>query len=479
VIFYSFLLSLLSGVLLFLSFPKFNSGFLIWVALAPLLIALKGKNLRVSFALGLATGLTFFLGLLYWINIFSTAGLIILCLCSGFYVAIFCLGLNFIRMRSGVSEIILAPFLWTALEYLRSLGLLGFPWGSLAYAQYGNLPLIQVASFTSVYGVSFLIVLVNAVLAKGRLRNFLFLAVIFIPLLLYGRKTLSQALPGESLKVGLIQGGIPQEKKWEAEFLDTTIKLYHQKTLGLALAEEPLLIIWPETTIPGYLEENEELRTKVARIARESQVYLIAGSPSFDLAGRYYNSAFLISPQGEIEEEYRKIHLVPFGEFIPFKRFLPFIEKAVVGVSDFSPGGEYTVFNLPRAKFSVIICFEDIFPSLVRNFVREGAQFMVNITNDAWYKRTSAPYQHATMAVFRAVENRVSLVRAANTGVSSFIDPYGRIERNTEIFVSEALARKVLLPRHQTFYTRYGDIFSYFCLGLSTIFLLGSLVQRP
>ena len=159
----------------------------------------------------------------------------------------------------------------------------------------------------------------------------------------------------------------------------------------------------------------------------------------------------------------------------------------MVGVSDFSPGGEYTVFNLPSHqgsavvegyKFSVIICFEDIFPSLVRNFVREGAEFIVNITNDAWYKRTSAPYQHATMAVFRAVENRVSLVRAANTGISSIIDPYGRIKRSTEIFVSSAFACRILLPRGQTFYTKYGDIFSYFCLGLSAIFLLGSIFKK-
>ena len=499
--FSSLLLSLFSGALLFLSFPKFNFGILAWVALTPLLIALKGRNPRISFALGLISGLTFFLGILYWIKIFSTAGLIVLCLSLGFYVAVFCWALNLIHTKTGVSEIILAPLLWTSLEYLRSLGLLGFPWGSLGYTQYENLPLIQVARFTSVYGISFLIVLVNAVLAKARLRNFPFLIIIFAPLFFFGQRTLSRDLPGEKLKVGLVQANIPQEKKWKPGFRDTTMNLYREKTLRLTFEEDPSLVVWPETAVPGYLEENEELKTEVREIAKQGRTYLVTGSLGLDLTQRHYNSAFLVSPQGKIEEEYRKVHLVPFGEFVPFKRLLPFIEKVVVGVSDFSPGRERTVFNLPSSpafssgvtgesisseeqghegghKFSVIICFEDIFPSLVRDFVKEGAEFIVNITNDAWYKRTSAPYQHAAMAVFRAVENRISLVRAANTGISSIIDPWGRVERSTEIFVSAAFAREILLPRGQTFYTRYGDVFSYLCLGLSTIFLLGGIFKR-
>ncbi len=479
----SLVLSLLSGVLLFLSFPKFNLAFLVWFALVPLLIALKDKSLKESFAFGLLTGFIFFLGILYWISIFSIAGLVILCLYLGLYIAIFAWGLSFVKQRSNLSEIMVVPLLWTGLEFLRSLGLLGFPWGSLAYAQYKSLPLIQIVRFTGVYGVSFLIVLVNATVASLFTSRQRILRKVFPVILIlffsisYGYLVISQKLAKESLKIGIVQGNIPQEKKWDPDFRNTIINIYRQSTHKLS-GKNPALIIWPETAIPGYFKHNKKIREEILNIAQETKSHLIVGSPDFGSTNKYYNSAFFISPAGKIINEYRKIHLVPFGEFVPFKRIFPFIKKVVRGVSDFSFGNEYTVFPLPQAKFSVIICFEDIFPDLVRNFVKSGAEFIVNITNDAWYKRTSAPYQHANMTIFRAVENNVSIVRVANTGISSFINPYGKIEKSTDIFASKSLVQKVVLPRKKTFYTKYGDIFSWFCVGLSVLFMVKALIKR-
>jgi apolipoprotein N-acyltransferase len=245
----------------------------------------------------------------------------------------------------------------------------------------------------------------------------------------------------------------------------------------LASTDKPDLIIWPETSVPGYLLEEQKLYDEITSLAQERKAALLVGAPIFDRdSGRSLNSAILFSKEGKVKQIHSKLHLVPFGEFVPFENILGFIRNNIV-IGDFIPGRTYTLFPVKdNLNFSVLVCFEDIFPDLVRRFVKSGANFMVNITNDAWFKKTSAPYQHLQASVFRAVENRVNVVRAANTGYSGFIAPTGKIinrvhnkEEEIEIvgYASESLA----ISHKPTFYTRFGDVFALFCLALSCISL--------
>ena len=193
----------------------------------------------------------------------------------------------------------------------------------------------------------------------------------------------------------------------------------------------------------------------------------------------HYNSAYLVSPSGELVGKYDKIHLVPFGEYVPMQHLLFFIGSLGEGIGDFKPGKEIFNFSLPQGEFGVLICFEIIFPDLCRRFVKEGANFLVTITNDAWFGRTSAPYQHFSMATFRAVENRVFVARAANTGITGFIDPTGKILKEGRIFTQEAMTGTIRLSDLRTFYTLYGNIFAWVCSALSILLIVNALIRKP
>jgi apolipoprotein N-acyltransferase len=215
-------------------------------------------------------------------------------------------------------------------------------------------------------------------------------------------------------------------------------------------------------------------------ISKKTNAFLLFGSPSYRIERgkvNYYNSAYLVSPSKEVVERYDKIHLVPYGEYVPLGEILP-LGSLGEGIGNFKSGKAIFNFSLPQGQFGVLICFEIIFPDLCRRFVKKGANFLVTITNDAWFKRTSAPYQHFSMATFRAVENRVFIARAANTGISGFIDPKGKIVRRGEIFTEEAMNGTIRLPKKKTFYTLYGDVFAWFCSAFSLLLLGYAFVQK-
>jgi len=495
-------LSLLSGILLILSFPKFNLEILAWVALVPLLLAVKDKGGRESFLLSFLTGSVFFAGLLYWIatvtiyNSLAIFGLLILVLYLSLYFGLF--GFLSRRIKSGSSSnfklltfnYLYLPSLWVSLELLRSYLFSGFPWGLLGYSQYLNLPLIQISSFTGVYGISFLIVLVNVIVAdcfsgRGfRLRwrvsgyGLLVAGLLVGASLLYGRKVLGREIKGKSLKVAVVQGNILQGEKWDYGRQEEFVEIYSDLTREASL-KRPLLIVWPETAVPGYLPEDRYLFDALVNLSEESGAYILMGGTrrlavlkgDFPLKEEeerdYFNSAFLFSPRG-IEATYDKIHLVPFGEFVPLRRFFPSWGRAILPEGGFKAGKNFTIFKMPEGKFVVLICYEIIFPHLVRKSIGEEVDFIVNITNDAWFGKTAGPYQHAAMATFRAVENRRSVVRAANTGISLFIDPFGRREilkvKKQSIFVRGSLSKEIVLGQGKTFYSRYGDVFAYLSL---------------
>jgi len=499
------LLSLLSGILLVLSFPHFDLEFLAWFALVPLFYSIEGKGLYHSFALGFLTGLIAFLGILYWIIvavhtygnvplILSGAILLLLVAYLSLFIGAFTFLTRFIQIRSGRQTILFTPFLWIALEYLRSFFLTGFPWATLGYSQYLNLPLIQIADLTGVYGPSFVLLLVNAVLFgivhswKGRtfpFRGAVLVVVVLLSSLSYGylrmeavnRRTVRNA----PLKVGLVQGNIDQSIKWDESFQKETLHIYENLSYQVA-QEKPDLIVWPETATPFFFQEAKDYQPLILDIPKKTNAYLLFGSPSYKIQqGKvsYYNSAYLVSPSGEVTGRYDKIHLVPFGEYVPLQDLLFFIGSLGEGIGDFKSGGEVRTFSLPQARFGVLICFEIIFPDLCRKFVKKGANFLVTITNDAWFGRTSAPYQHFSMVTFRAVENRVFVARAANTGITGIIDPRGKIQKKGPIFAEVAMAGTIRLSSQKTFYTLYGDIFAWICSAISILLLAKTLFLRP
>jgi apolipoprotein N-acyltransferase len=500
-----FLLACLSGLLLCIIFPKFDMEILAWVSLVPLLFAIQRENLLTSFYLGFTTGFVSFLGILYWVIVavntyggihFILSGLILLLLVVylSLYVGVFAFLLNYIRGRIGWDMVVVAPFLWVSLEYVRSFFLTGFPWATLGYSQYMNLPFIQVADITGVYGISFLILLVNSavydfisIMGRGKRpppirEGVVVLAILFV-VFGYGVARIKRVESITSyvrrIKIGLAQGNIDQSIKWNATYQEDTLRIYQNLSSELA-REKPSLIIWPETATPFLFQSEERYRPRVMEVAERTDAYLLFGSPSFDLVNgrvKYYNSAYLVSPGKEIIGRYDKIHLVPFGEYVPLSEFLFFVGN-LSAVGNLSPGKTVQNLRFPLGDFGVLICYEIIFPNLCRKFVREGADFLVTITNDAWFGRTSAPHQHLSMATFRAIENRVSIARAANTGISAFIDAKGEIRKRSDIFVKEALIGQISLKIYETFYTRYGDVFALISSALAFLFILLAHFKR-
>jgi apolipoprotein N-acyltransferase len=483
---------LLSAALLILAYPGFNLGLLAWAALIPLFFSLEDKKPGQRFITGYVFGVIFFSGILYWLVNVTVPGAIVLVALLAFAPALFCF--LFTKHNARYATLMI-PSAWVLTEYLRSHLFTGFPWALLAYSQSFNLPVIQIADITGPYGVSFLIVLVNLGIylvfkkTPKRFYALFFILILFGSVLIYGQNRMRQVFPAKSLKVAIIQGNIPQNQKWDPRHREFIIDKYISLT-ERALDEDPALVIWPETSVPGYLEGEADLRGKVTGLARFGKTNLLAGTlREEDRNPKIFNSATLISEKGKVLKSYDKIHLVPFGEFVPFENAIYWLRNIIdKPIGDFERGGEFTVFDFRRHsaifepagihkttefhKFSALICFEDIFPDLARNFVKRGAKFLVNITNDAWFGKTSAPYQHMQGSIFRAVENRVPVLRAANTGVSCIIDHTGRVTKyvrsaGRETFVDGYVVGIIRPVFVKTIYTRFGDVFSWICIAVA------------
>lgn len=491
---------LATGLLITASFPRTGAFWLAWVALVPLLSALRDLSPGRSFAAGFIAGWVHFLTLGYWLipTLMTYGGVPLvpsllfylgLGACLAVYFGLF--GLSMSWLRAGLpADMIAAPFIWVGLEFLRTRLFSGLPWGVLGYSQFERHCLIQVADVTGVYGVSFVIVLVNAAvtvlvlwLAKGRWRNapvqnrapaILVLCGILVmgTTVGYGRwrlKSIDTALADAPERtVAVIQGNIDQGQKWDNAFRMSVVEK-HLAMARTAAEANPDLIVMPETAMPFYFFYEKGLTQMVLQAARETGAFLLVGAPAFEtIPGGIlsYNSAFLINPGGEVLDRYDKTHLVPFGEYVPFGKYLPFIDKLVAGVGDFTPGTMGRVLSMNECRLGVQICYEIIFPAICRKMVENGADIIINITNDAWYGRTSSPYQHFSMTVLRAVENRRSLIRAANTGISGFIDPAGRIRASTDLYVDDTPVYHVPVLKGKTVYARTGDLFAKSCVIL-------------
>lgn len=490
--------SVLTGLLLISIFPLPGISLLAWVSMIPMLWLIrcnKGKNRFLS---GWLTGVVFFYGLLYWLAgtmikfgglplILSQILLILLCLYLGLYVGAFCSILGFAYRRIHVPFCILAPTIWVALEFLRSHFLTGFPWGLLGYSQAKSLYVVQIADLAGVYIISFFIVFINAgltdlialyggnksgqraglqIIFKG---SALVLATILV--LGYGALRLSaQRLVNDNivkgLDIALIQGNVPQEIKSDLSNSYKILADYGQTSLRISKDGEKL-IVWPETACTAAIFPGEgQTFFVLSELARQLDTNLLLGCPRYNFKKEgIYNSAFLFSPTGDVIGFYDKIHLVPFGEYFPFE----WIGKSLGNLGSFLSGNDFTTFKFQDNPFAVVICFEVIFPDLCRRFIKRGAEFLVNLTNDSWFGRTSAPYQHFDMACMRSVENRVWLVRSANTGISGFVDPWGKVIKKGEIFEKLTLEGEIYKSPLRSLYVVTGDFFAWICVSLTLV----------
>jgi apolipoprotein N-acyltransferase len=476
----------LAGSVMHLAFPWPGWDLLGWVMLAPVL-ALGGsaQSPRRALLEGWVAGVAFFFPLLRWLTHTMTtfspmpipvAILVIVALAA--YLGLFWGGVTWaiawLRARLGAWTLWLAPALWVTGELLRTYLLGGFPWGLLGYVPSSRLLVIQVAAWTGVYGVSALLVLVNTALAwialerRGRaaVAALVVAAASLAGALLVGWAHLAPR-GAPTLRVAAVQGNIPQAVKWDASFKADTLRIYGELTRAVAPGSQ--LVVWPEAAVPSYARFEPATMRWLIDLASQVKVPLLVGVPDAEVDGgrvRYLNSAFFLDSSG-LRGRYDKMHLVPFGEYVPLKRLLFFVEALAAEIGDFTPGRQVAIFPMEGSPFGTVVCYEVIFPGLFRRFVAEGASFMTNITNDAWFGDSGGPLQHLQMVPLRAVENDTAIVRAANTGVSAVVLPSGAIQRVLPLGTRGTLIGDVPLRRAHTFYTRFGDVFAYACAAVS------------
>lgn len=501
--FYKILLILLSSVLYAITFPRVNLWYVAYFSLVPLFYAIEKVSVKSGFLSGLLIGTISGVFMFYWVTVAMTVygGI------NWFFSALLLLALGLIigllffapmtalityLSRKGINLLFTAAPLWVSFEYLKTYIFTGFPWNLFGYSQKPFLEIIQASDVTGVYGISFLLVVINTGIFYSlkrylTLRKFITTEMVvafllFFLFLTYGiiqeHRWNSIIQEGKPISFGLIQGNINQDQKWDKAYQDETMRIYTELTQK-SYTNGAEFVIWPETATPFYFQSTSTYREEVRSLVKINRKWLIFGSPAYSYFNKtmhLYNSAYSISSEGEITGRYDKMHLVPFGEYVPLKKILFFVDKLVPAAGDFSAGEEIVLLNAGEYKVGMSICYEIIFPSLVRKFAKQGADILVTITNDAWFGKTSAPYQHFAMAAFRAVENRRALLRAANTGITGYVDQTGRVIAKTDIFTTDWLNGTIRVSSEMSFYTKYGDVFCWLmCLWVVLLLIVGYL----
>ena len=479
------------------------------MALAPLLAALGGVSLRRAFALGWVCGVVYFTGTLYWITwvmavhgglqpVVATLVNALLIVYLALFPALFAVVVRRLIVSYGPGALLVSPLVWVSTELGRTYLLTGFPWVLLGYSQVTVLPVAQAASLFGVYGLSALVAAASAAIAYAvspakaghyttsvgsafrRTMPIVVVLVLIFSIAGWGSFRVARgelASGGTAVRVALVQGNIEQDQKMAAAagdrrsargIFDDYLRMTRQ-----AIAQGADLIVWPESATPFIFEAEHAAAESIRRLARDARVPILFGSDQIDRGAltRYYNSAYLVRADGSTGEAYRKMHLVPFGEYVPLKRLLFFAKPLVEAVSDFSAGESAVLMSIQGHPISTAICYEVVYPDLVRRFVAAGSELLTTITNDAWFGNTSAPYQHFAQAAMRAIENGRYLIRAANTGISGVVDPYGRVMVESRLFEPAVVTGTVYYRTERTLYTRIGDVFAYFA-ALATVALL-------
>jgi apolipoprotein N-acyltransferase len=522
----AWLLVALSAALQVLVFPLPGLYLLSWIAFAPLIVGLlrarptgeleieESVRLRPAtpgqaFLLAYVCGILWYAGTCYWIydtmrqfgGLSSAAAglaLFLFCLYLGLYHGVFGLLLGFVagRGQDHRRALVATPFLWVAVELARTR-ITGFPWNLLGIAQVENVPLCRIAGWTGVYGLSFEIMLVNVAVAAAFLvprkkRGPLLVAALAAAAVLQaGRLVEAPVAPADSAAL-LVQQNIPVSANWTRDYFEETLRELADLTVksaslnspsvapGKTLATKIDLTVWPESPAPFYT--NDPLfRTALSEMARQTGIWTVSGSigvePATHTGGQgsaVFNSAVLISPQGEWLARYDKVHLVPFGEYLPFPHLFAFAGGLTKEVGEFQRGQSHAPLDAGGTKLGLFICYESIFPDEVRESAAEGAQVFVNISNDGWYGDSGAYAQHLNQTRMRAIENNRWLLSATDTGVTASIDPWGRIVAQIPRKQRAVLVAPYALTSVTTLYTRYGDWFAYVCAIIS----IGALLTR-
>jgi len=457
-----------------------------------------------AFFLGLLAGAVYFAGTLYWLvetmTTFGGLGTPIAVVAAALLVAylslfpaLFAVVLSRLYRAMGAGALLVAPAAWVATELGRQYVWDGFPWALLGYSQVTLLPVAQAASVVGVYGLSGLLAATScaaAHVALGRARSRWLVAAGVaagvVAIAGWGSARISRATllaSGDPVCFAVLQGNIAQQDKWDPSLRDAITNRYLSMTRQ-ALAQGATFILWPESSTPFYFERDITRGAAIRRLAAESHATLLVGSDQIEQvkavatgdppAERYYNAAFLVKPDGSVGAVYRKMHLVPFGEYVPLKSVLFFVGPIVEAVSDFTPGTDPVLLPVGSHVASTAICYEVIYPNLIRQFVRGGSELLTTITNDAWYGRSSAAYQHWDQAAMRSIESGRFLARAANTGISGFVDPYGRVIEKTDLFTPGIVVHDVRFLHDETIYTRFGDLVAWLSLALTVAALLAT-----
>ncbi len=460
----------------------------------------RGVPARRGFLLGLLTGIPYFAGTVYWtagtVTTFGglpfivgviVAGVLVLYL--SLFVAIAAAASGVIIRRFREAGLMIAPAAWVATEYLRGNLFGGFPWIPLGNSVVTLLPLAQVASLVGVYGLSWLLATLHAcfalaTLTTGRTRISAAVAALVIVTgpSLWGSARINEARlvrDGAPVRVGLVQANIPQAQKWDPSNAGAIFERYVTMTRQ-AIAEGAQFVLWPESATPFFFEEDGFGADRLRALSRESGTPILFGSDQIERGNgpdRYYNAAFMLDPAGATVGVYRKMYLVPFGEYVPFKNLLFFVGPLVEAVSDFAPGSSVTMLPVHGHMVSTAICYEVVYPDLMRKAVHEGAELLTTITNDAWYGTTSAPYQHFALASMRAIEQGRYLARSANTGISGIVDPYGRVVVGTDLFATTIVVGEVRFLQERTIYAKIGDVAPQ-CAVLLTLLALALATIR-
>jgi apolipoprotein N-acyltransferase len=458
--------------------------------------------MRGAFRLGFVTGVVYFAGSVYWVTHVMTlyGGLqtsvgVLVNAAMVATLALFpamCAAIMFrLVARTGPFAMMALPIVWVTTELGRTyMPHIGFPWVLLGYSQASVLPVAQLASLVGVYGVSMLVAAVNAalvviVIGPPDRRRFVpaaaMLAVV-LGIALWGSVRLSRGEltnAGQPVRVGLVQGNVDQAIKWDTAHASSIFEA-HLRLTDEAIAKGAEFILWPESSMPFLFEEDPIDADRMRAIARNARLPMLFGSDQViwrqangrRVVDKIYNAAFLVKPDGTTGGVYRKIHLVPFGEYVPLKRLLFFAAPLVEAVSDFTAGESLELLPVGTHRVGTVICYEIIYADLVRRSVAAGSEMITTITNDAWFGATSAPYQHFAQASMRAIENGRYLVRSANTGVSGIVDPYGRVLEQTPIFQQAVVVGSVRFLQSSTFYTRHGDIVAYTSVVVTLVLLV-------
>ena len=489
------LLAGLSGLLLVFSFPHLGHATVAWVALVPLLVVAARVSPWRALSLGLLTGVVHFAGTLYWIPpvMVSFGGLplpiawgvhALLVLYLAIFPALFAAALADLVTRYGPRAVFLAPAVWVATELGRMYLFTGFPWTLVGYSQMGVITIAQTASVVGVLGVSALVLLLNAATAYAliagprlRIAPIAATALIWVAAAGFGAWRLADAAlltAGVPLRVAALQGNVAQEDKWDPRSANAIVDTYLDQTRE-AVERGASLVVWPEAATPYPLDRDPRAED-IRAVARRRGVHLLIGTTEESLderdAVRYYNAAYMLDGVGATAAVYRKQHLVPFGEYVPLRDMLFFVAPLVEAVGGFTPGASATTLPMGGQSVSTAICYEIIYPALVREQVLAGSQLLTTVTNDAWYGQSSAPHQHFQQAAMRAIEQGRFLVRAANTGISGIVDPYGRVLVRSALFQPAVLAGEVRLLDGLTIYARMGDVPAY-CLAILAAVALG------